>query len=112
VVGPCGSGKSTLIVGLQRHGIGARQIAQEHSIVQDMWRRLAAPEVLVFLDASFGTCSQRKRFDWPVEDYQEQRRRLEHARRECDIYIKTDELAPQAVLDEVLKALGDRPRRA
>jgi guanylate kinase len=107
VVGPCGSGKTTLITALRNRGLGARQIAQEHSHVQDMWRRLGAPAVLVFLDASFATCTERKRFDWPVEDYQEQQRRLEHARRECDVFVMTDSLAPQTVLEEVLRALGE-----
>jgi predicted metal-dependent hydrolase len=106
VVGPCGSGKTTLIAGLQQHGIAARQIAQEHSIVQDMWRRLGAPDLLVFLDGSFETCTVRKHFDWPLADYQEQRRRLEHARRECNIYLATDGLTPQEVLEEVLRALA------
>jgi predicted metal-dependent hydrolase len=91
---------------LQQHGIAARQIAQEHSIVQDMWRRIGAPDLLVFLDGAYETCTTRKRFDWPVTDYQEQRRRLEHARRECDIYLVTDGLTPQAVLEQVLRALA------
>jgi len=107
VVGPCGSGKTTLITALRAHGLVARQIAQEHSHVRDMWRRLAAPSVLVFLDASYTTCTDRKRFDWPVEDYLEQQRRLEHARRECAIYVVTDDLTPQAVVEEVLRSLGE-----
>jgi guanylate kinase len=105
IVGPCGSGKTTLSTDLQARGLVARQIAQEHSHVRDMWRRLAAPTVLIFLDASYETCTERKHFDWPIEDYQEQQRRLEHARRECDIYVVTDDLAPLAVLKEVEEAL-------
>ena len=107
VVGPCGSGKTTLVTALRQRGLAARQIAQEHSHVQDMWRRLAAPSILVFLDASFSTCTERKRFDWPVEDYLEQRRRLEHACHACDLYLMTDDLSPHAVLGEVLHALGE-----
>jgi len=74
--------------------------------VADMWRRIGSPDVLVFLDGSFETCTERKRFDWPRRDYLEQRRRLEHARRACDLYVETDGLAPQAVLELVLSALG------
>ena len=107
VVGPCGSGKTTLVTALRTRGLVARQIAQEHSHVRGMWRRLAAPTVLVFLDASYATCTDRKRFDWPVEDYLEQQRRLEHARRECAIYVVTDDLTPQAVVEEVLRSLGE-----
>jgi deoxyadenosine/deoxycytidine kinase len=109
IVGPCGSGKTTLITGLQAHGLVARQIAQEHSHVRDMWRRLAAPSVLIFLDASYETCTERKHFDWPIEDYQEQQRRLEHARREADVYVMTDGLTPQAVAEHVLMAIGRPP---
>ena len=109
IVGPCGSGKTTLSTGLQARGLVARQIAQEHSHVRDMWRRLAAPTVLIFLDASYETCTERKHFDWPIEDYQEQQRRLEHARRECDIYVMTDDLAPLAVVEKVLWSLGEPP---
>jgi deoxyadenosine/deoxycytidine kinase len=108
VVGPCGSGKTTLVVGLTGHGIAARQVAQEHSIVRDLWR-LRAPSLLVYLDASYETCSLRKRFDWPRADYEEQGRRLEYARRECDIYVDTDGRSPQAVLDEVLRLMGKDP---
>lgn len=111
VVGPCGSGKTTLILGLRQRGTAARQIAQEHSHVPDMWHRLAAPDVLVFLDASFATCSQRKRFDWPLEDYQEQQRRLAHARRNRDVYVSTDNLSPAAVLQAVVQALGEGDQR-
>ena len=109
IVGPCGSGKTTLSTALQAHGLAARQIAQEHSHVRDMWRRLAAPTVLIFLDASYETCTERKHFDWPIEDYQEQQRRLEHARRECDLNVQTDDLTPQAVVEEVLRSLGELP---
>jgi hypothetical protein len=105
VVGPCGSGKTTLVSGLARHGIPARQIAQEHSIVRDLWKR-RAPLLLIYLDGSFETCTRRKRFDWPLADYEEQLQRLEHARRGCDIYVDTDGLTPEAVLDEVLGSIG------
>jgi guanylate kinase len=106
VVGPCGAGKTTLITALRGRGLVARQIAQEHSYVQDMWRRLGAPALLIFLDASYSTCTERKHFDWPEEDYREQQRRLENARRECGLYVATDGLSPQAVLEEVMRALG------
>ena len=111
VVGPCGSGKTTLVMALRGLGVAAHQIAQEHSHVADMWRRVARPARLVFLDASFATCTERKRFDWPAADYLEQQRRLEHARRECDVFIQTDGLTPQAVVEQVVRALADLPRR-
>lgn len=106
VVGPCAAGKSTLVAGLGRHGLAARQIAQEHSYVPDMWRRLSRPDVLVFVDASYETCTRRKRLDWQPSEYEEQQRRLAHARSHCDVYLATDDLSPTDVLGQVLRRLG------
>lgn len=105
MVGPCAAGKSTLVEGLRRHGLQARQIAQEHSYVADMWQRLSRPETLVFLDASYQTCTRRKQLRWLVREYDEQQRRLAHARDHCDILLATDELTPGEVLQRVLSEL-------
>ncbi len=106
IVGPCASGKSTLAAGLQRHGHRARQIAQEHSYVPAMWQILAKPDVLVYLDASFAACTQRKNLNWLPSEHAEQLRRLQHAREHCDVYIDTDRLTPDQVLQQVLRTLG------
>lgn len=105
IVGPCAAGKTTLAQGLRARGYAARQIAQEHSYVPDMWRRLSRPEVLIFLDASYATCTARKRLNWTPADYGEQRRRLAHAREHCHIYIDSDRLTPEEVLAAVTEAL-------
>jgi adenylate kinase family enzyme len=105
IVGPCGAGKSTLAEGLVRRGYHARQIAQEHSYVPDMWQQLTKPDVLIFLEASFETCDQRKKLDWTQKDFNEQLRRLRHAYENCDICIKTDGLKPNQILKNVLQAL-------
>jgi shikimate kinase len=105
IVGPCAAGKTTLARGLQAHGLPARQIAQEHSYVPDMWLRLSRPDTLVFLDASYENCTQRKALDWSLAEYQEQRRRLAHAREHCHIYIDSDGLTPGQVLAAVIEAL-------
>ncbi len=102
VVGPCGAGKSTLIAGLRRHGIPARHIAQEHSYVQNMWERLVHPDVLIYLNASFRTCTDRRRLNWLESDYREQLRRLAHARLHADLIIETDEISAEAVLAQAL----------
>ena len=52
VVGSCGAGKSTLIKGLEAQGYACRHIAQEHSYVKDMWRRITHPDLLIYLQAS------------------------------------------------------------
>jgi guanylate kinase len=102
VVGPCASGKSTLIAGLTRLGYRTRHIAQEHSYVKDMWQRLTNPDVLVFLDASYLTTCQRRKLDWTEADWQEQQHRLQHAREHADLYLDTDMLPAQAVLERVV----------
>ncbi len=101
VVGPCGAGKSTLIASLEREGFHCRHIAQEHSYVPNMWQRITNPSVLIFLDASYETCTARRRLNWSREDYNEQQRRLAHARQHADLLITTDPLSPSEVLEQV-----------
>ncbi len=101
VVGPCAAGKSTLIANLKSRGIAARHIAQEHSYVQNMWQRLTNPDLLIFLDVSFPESIQRRRLAWEESEYQEQQRRLEHARAHADIYLFTDNLTPDQIADRL-----------
>ena len=108
VVGPCGSGKSTLIAGLERGGYTCRHIAQEHSYVPYMWKRITNPDVLIFLNASFSVCTSRRRLNWANEDYEEQLRRLAHAREYADLIIETDNISPAEVLARVVDFLGSR----
>jgi cytidylate kinase len=103
VVGPCASGKSTLIAGLTRLGYRTRHIAQEHSYVKDMWQRLTNPDVLVFLDASYPTTCQRRKLDWTEADWQEQQHRLRHARENANLYLDTDKLSAEQVLEGVVE---------
>ncbi len=108
VVGPCGSGKSTLIAGLEREGYTCRHIAQEHSYVPYMWKRITNPDVLIFLNASFPVCTLRRRLNWAPEDYEEQLRRLAHAREHADLIIETDNISPAEVLAGVVHFLGSK----
>jgi cytidylate kinase len=110
VVGPCGSGKSTLIGGLERYGFPCRHIAQEHSYVQAMWQIISRPDLLIYLDASFPVSTARRRLDWQEKDYQEQLRRLAHARQHAQIIIDTDTLSPDQVLQKALEFLEDASR--
>jgi len=105
IVGPCGSGKTTLIEGLKSHGISTRHIAQEHSYVANMWQRITNPDFLVFLDASYPETVRRRRLNWTNDEYLEQHRRLSHAREHANLYIFTDPLGPDQVLLEVLNFL-------
>ena len=107
VVGPCGSGKSTLIRGLEGHGFACRHIAQEHSYVQAMWQIISKPDILIFLQASFPVSTARRRLNWQEKDYNEQSRRLSHARQHAHIIIDTDNLTPDQVLGQALDFLKD-----
>ena len=105
VVGPCGSGKSTLIEGLEKEGYPCRHIAQEHSHVPAMWQIISRPDLLIFLDASFPVSTARRRLDWQEKDYQEQLRRLSHARQHAHLILDTDNLTPNQVLQTTLNFL-------
>jgi predicted ATPase len=108
VVGPCGSGKSTLVAGLDRLGYLTRHIAQEHSYVKDMWQRLTDPDILVFLQASWAVTCQRRSLNWTEAEWQEQQFRLRHARENADLYLDTDGLSIEAVLERMVAFLRER----
>jgi len=110
VVGPCGAGKSTLVKGLTQHGYIAKHIAQEHSYVSMMWKRMVNPDILVYLDASFQVSTERRKLDWTQEEYDEQSRRLREARRYADLLINTDELTPDEILDQVLAYINNKSK--
>ena len=107
IVGPCGSGKSTLVEGLEKQGYPCRHIAQEHSYVQVMWQRIARPDILIYLHASFPVSTARRKLNWQKEDHEEQLRRLEHARQHANLWIDTDPLTPEQVLQKALTFLKE-----
>jgi len=107
IVGPCGSGKTTLVKILNVLGINARHIAQEHSYVGAMWQKITNPEFLIFLDASYPETVRRRKLTWTMDEYLEQHRRLAHARQHADLYIFTDPLNPEEVLHIVVNFLQD-----
>ena len=107
VVGPCGSGKSTLIAGLQKHGFHCRHIAQEHSYVKYMWQAITNPDVLIFLQCSFENSTQRRKLNWVLADYEEQQRRLSHAHEHANLVINTDILNSEEVLAQALDFLNE-----
>lgn len=106
IVGPCGSGKSTLMAGLERRGFACRHIAQEHSYVQAMWQIITKPDALIYLHSSFETSTARRKLNWLEKDYLEQLRRLAHAREHANLTIETDSLTIDAVLQKALDYLA------
>jgi deoxyadenosine/deoxycytidine kinase len=102
IVGACGSGKSTLLAALEKHGYRCRHIAQEHSYVKQMWQIITKPNILIFLDCSFENCTQRRKLNWLISDYEEQQKRLSHAREHANLIIDTNKFNEDEVLMQVL----------
>jgi deoxyadenosine/deoxycytidine kinase len=111
VVGPCAAGKTTLVSGLQRAGYEVRHIAQEHSYIADMWKRITNPDLLVYLHVSYPLTISRRKIDWTEAEYLEQIYRLRHARQFADCTIETDLLSPQQVLDQVLHFIRETEKK-
>jgi guanylate kinase len=112
VVGPCTAGKSTLIQRLLQEGLIIHHIAQEHSYVQNMWRKITNPDILIYLDVSYAESLRRRKLNWTEEEFFEQFRRLQNARLEAHYYLLTDGLLPEEVAQKVLgflKTIGIDP---
>lgn len=105
VVGPDAAGKTELVKRLRALGYNARSCAQDHSYVPDMWRRIAKPDFLVYLDVRLDTIARRRAIDWGQERLDKLNARLSHARAHCDLYLPTDDLEPPEVVNRVREAL-------
>ena len=107
IVGPCAAGKTTLVRGLWAQGFAkARVVAQEHSGVLDLWKMRGLPDVLIYLDVKLETIAARQqRSDWTTDYLTEQQRRLQSARAGCDVYLPTDDLTIEEVLEQVVHYL-------
>ena len=105
VVGPCASGKSTLTAALRAAGYEARQPAQEHSYVPDMWLRLVDPDVLIYLDISYEALLARRPHFGEREYLEREKARLAHARAHADLVVDTSALAAEAVAAQVMSLL-------
>ena len=107
VVGPCASGKSTLVDQLRSRGYQVKHIAQEHSYVKDMWKRIAQPDILIYLDVSYEVSCGRSQSNWSKKIFNLQLERLQHARKHADLYVDTNDKKPAEVLDLVIKTIED-----
>ena len=108
VVGPCASGKSTLVEGLRRLGFEATACGQEHSEIPTLWRH-TDPDVVVALEVDLATIRERRGVtEWPGWLYDAQRRRLRQAEAAAAIHIDTTLVDAEAALDLVAAHLGKR----
>lgn len=105
VVGPCASGKTALVERLRKLGYEAHECVQEHSYVPTMWQKISRPDVLIYLDASLAVVAERRPADWSEEYLAKLNRRLAHARQHCHLYIQTDGLSEEEVLERALDFL-------
>lgn len=106
VVGPCASGKSTLVSRLKESGYDAHAVAQEHSAVRNLWQR-KHPDVLVALDVSLEVVRERRSPDWLEAVYERQHERLASAYAAADLIIDTAEHDADAVMTIVEGFLRD-----
>ena len=102
VAGVCVAGKTTLVKSLRDLGIDAYNVAQEHSTIKKLWNR-RLPDILVVLDAQLATIRQRRIVPWGEERLALQRERLCDAFENADLYIHTDDLSKDEIVQTVLE---------
>jgi thymidylate kinase len=105
VVGPCAAGKTTLTAFLKGKGYNVRHIAQEHSYVQNMWKKITKPDILIYLEVDYPATIERKNLDWTEDEYREQIRRLSHAREHANLIVDTNRMTAEQVFVTVEKYL-------
>ena len=106
IVGVSAAGKSTLVAGLRELGYNARPVAQEHSQVPDMWRRIRPPDLLIFLDADLTAQGERRPdVSWNEPWRRTELERLVHARLHADLVIDTSLLSAENVLEQAVDFL-------
>lgn len=102
VAGVCVSGKTTLVKSLRNLGIDAYNVAQEHSVIKKLWNH-KEPDILVVLDVQMKTVHQRRMVPWGEDRLALQRKRLRDAYEHADLYIQTDELSKNEIVQIVVE---------
>ncbi len=90
VVGPCASGKSTLVRNLRNHGFDAYACAQEHSAVPRLWAH-QEPDVVIALRTGLETIRKRRGAEWSETIYEAQMHRLHDAYEAAGLTIDTSD---------------------
>ena len=108
VVGPCASGKSTLVRGLRDLGYDALACGQEHSEIATLWRH-AEPDVLIALLVDLATVRRRRGDDWPERLHEVQKHRLAPAVAAADLVLDSAALDAAALLAAADRRLRSNP---
>ena len=112
VVGPCASGKTTLVRGLQSRGYRAMVSGQEHSEIPTLWRR-TAPDITIGLNVDLATIRRRRRSaGWSESIYRRQQERLRNAFAGAAIVLDTAVMGPEQTLQAALDLLRGQHRPA
>jgi thymidylate kinase len=93
--------------GLEKSNYKAHHIAQEHSYSPTMWKQIANPDILIFLDVSYQATLERCDMNWSEREYLEQQKRLGNAREHADFYILTDNFTEDEVIEKIYDFLKD-----
>lgn len=72
-----------------------------------MWQRISQPDILIFLEVSFSVSQQRRTLNWNYSDFEEQQKRLTHARLHANLTIHTDDFSIDEILTTVLDFLQE-----
>jgi len=104
VVGPCASGKSTLVQNLRQRGYDAYVVAQEHSAVPTLWSH-QHPDLLIALQTDLKTIRQRRGPTWSSAIYKAQLQRLQDAYGSADLTIDTGVVPEQNALEQAVAFL-------
>lgn len=106
IVGPCASGKSTLVERLRREGYDAYAVAQEHSSVRNLWQR-QSPDLLIGLVVSLDAVRARRSPEWLEAVYRRQLQRLAEAYAAADLLVDTTSNDADGVFRRVEAFLQD-----
>ncbi len=107
VVGPCASGKSTLVRQLRALGYDATACGQEHSEIPTLWRH-ADPDLLIALRVDLATVRQRRGADWPERLHEIQKQRLASAFAAADLVLDSAALDAEALQAAAVDLLRSR----
>ena len=111
VVGPCASGKSTVVRALRMHGYDAYATSQEHSAISRLWKQ-RNPALLIALQADLESVRLRRRNPrWSRAVWLEQQARLADAFAHADYVADTSHRSANEVVSDVLEFLASHPGR-